>query len=142
MDEIARLNKETTEVCQERLGQALGADQWMHLGVEEKLKVFDDPVFADDGTVKQKKVELQTSAEGFRNQWATFQSQLDFLVKHVAETSLQKVVDAKRKADDEARAASAAAEVAKKPRAQQMSQKRLRTTRRKSRKKMLRQQKS
>ena len=115
LDEIARLNKETTEVCCERLGQAIDADQWMHKEVDEKLKVFDDPVFEEDATVKQKKIELQTTADSMRHQWTTFTAQLDFLVKHVAATSLQKTVDAKRKADEEAKAASAAAaEVAKK----------------------------
>ena len=112
VEEIARLNRETTEVCHERLGQALGADQWMHRGVDQKLKIFDDPVFADDATVTQKKLELQKSGEVFRSHWATFQTQLDFLVNHVAETREQKKVDDSRKADDEARAAAAAAATA------------------------------
>ena len=79
--------------------------------MDAKLKIFDDPVFADDATVTQKKGELQAAAVVFRGQWVAFQSQLDFLVKHVAETREQKAIDTKRKADDEARAV---ADVAKK----------------------------
>ena len=112
VDEIARLNKETTEVCHERLGQAVGADQWMDREMDAKLKIFDDPVFADDSTVTEKKGELQAAAGVFRGQWVAFQTKLDFLVNHVAETREKKATDAKRKAEDDAKAAASAAKKA------------------------------
>ena len=45
---------------------------------------------------RNKKGELQAAAEVFRGQRAAFQSQLDFLVKHVAETREQNTVDTKK----------------------------------------------
>ena len=108
-EEIARLNKETTEVCHERLGQAPTADQWMEREMDEKLKIFDDPSWNGDTTVTEKKALLQTAAGNFRKNWAEFQAGLDFLVKHAADEKKRKAAEdakttaeATRKADEQA----------------------------------------
>jgi colicin import membrane protein len=114
-EDIARLNKETTEVCHERLGQAPTADQWMEREMDDKLKIFDDPSWNDDQTVTDKKAQLLAAASTFRRNWATFQSDLDFLVKHAADEKKRKyteeakaAAEATRKADEEAKEAKKA----------------------------------
>ena len=83
--------------------------------MDEKLKIFDDPSWNDDQTVTEKKAHLQAAASTFRKNWAEFQSNLDFLVKHAADEKKRKsteeakaAAEATRKADEEAKEAKKA----------------------------------
>ena len=100
---VTRLNKEATEVCHERLEQAVGAGEQMAKEIDEKLKIFDDPALSGDSSVTQKKDELRATSEGMRTQWALFSQQLDHLVKYVAETrdsqALEKKEESRRRSE-------------------------------------------
>ena len=109
---VTRLNKEATEVCHERLEQAVGAGEQMAKEIDEKLKIFDDPALSGDSSVTQKKDELRATSEGMRTQWALFSQQLDHLVKYVAETRDSQALEKRRKADEEAKSAAEAAKKA------------------------------
>ena len=112
--EIERLNAEAHQVST-RLSGFKEADlgEAVAKALEGKLKIFDDPIFASDPSVAQRKEAIQTHACTVQTMLTAFTDSINKLQEFAVEVREKCVAESKQKAEDAAKQAVEAAKVAK-----------------------------
>ena len=82
--------------------------------LQGELKIFDDAIFSQDGSVAQRKNQIQATAVAIQAELSEFATSIELLQEFAAGIRDQYALDAKQKADDVAKEATEAAKEAKK----------------------------